>query len=167
MLESTLAEFVRQSNMIEGEPTVAGHPLYDDHLRIAERLAEGGSVEHPLHLHRELMHSQPWIFPGEYRQCGVRVGGSIKMDPVDVRPRMNQLLDRLEDGPGDWDLEDWCWDLHFEFEHIHPFIDGNGRTGRLWMNAVRVSYGLPWLIVWYEERFAYYRMIEEWEHRNA
>lgn len=36
---------------------------------------------------------------------------------------------------------------HIEYERIHPFIDGNGRTGRMFMNWERLKVGLPLLII--------------------
>ena len=36
---------------------------------------------------------------------------------------------------------------HVEFEEIHPFVDGNGRTGRILMNLYRIYMGFPILII--------------------
>jgi Fic family protein len=36
---------------------------------------------------------------------------------------------------------------HIKFEHIHPFVDFNGRTGRMLMNWERLQVGLPMLII--------------------
>jgi len=45
---------------------------------------------------------------------------------------------------------------HIHFEKIHPFVDGNGRMGRILMNWQRVKVGLQPLIIWASERQAYY-----------
>ncbi len=37
--------------------------------------------------------------------------------------------------------------LHVSYEKIHPFVDGNGRTGRMFMNWQRLKSGLPILII--------------------
>src|SRR5205823_268885 len=36
-----------------------------------------------------------------------------------------------------------CASAHGEWVRIHPFANGNGRTGRLWANWVALRYGLP------------------------
>lgn len=60
------------------------------------------------------------------RKCGVRVGSRICPHPEEV-PR---LLDRL------FENRDAMTPLEFykEFEMIHPFVDGNGRTGKVLLN---------------------------------
>ena len=44
--------------------------------------------------------------------------------------------------------------------------DGNGRTGRLWLNNLRLACGYPWLIVQAAERKAYYEAIREWVRKR-
>lgn len=45
--------------------------------------------------------------------------------------------------------------LHNQFERVHPFIDGNGRAGRLVMNLVLVRLGYPPVIIFKRQRTAY------------
>lgn len=46
---------------------------------------------------------------------------------------------------------------HVDFEVIHPFVDGNGRMGRILMNWTRIKVGLPILIIREREKQQYYR----------
>jgi hypothetical protein len=50
--------------------------------------------------------------------------------------------------------------VHLEFVTIHPFMDGNGRLGRLLMNYVLLSAGLPWVTIRSDERILFFRAIE-------
>lgn len=49
---------------------------------------------------------------------------------------------------------------HAEFEQIHPFSDGNGRTGRLIMFAQSLQYGIVPPVITRERRSAYYKYLE-------
>lgn len=50
--------------------------------------------------------------------------------------------------------------LHCRFEQIHPFLDGNGRTGRLLMNLILVRHGYPPAIIFKRDRSAYLRALD-------
>jgi Fic family protein len=50
---------------------------------------------------------------------------------------------------------------HTWFVQIHPFVDGNGRVGRLLMNLILVRYGFPIAIIAKEDRLRYYDSLEE------
>ncbi len=50
--------------------------------------------------------------------------------------------------------------VHLEFVTIHPFMDGNGRLGRLLMNYALLSGGLPWVTIRSDERVPFFRAIE-------
>lgn len=57
--------------------------------------------------------------------------------------------------------------FHIDFEAIHPFIDGNGRTGRLIVNFELMKYGYPPIDIKYTDRKAYYDAFDDYhEKRN-
>jgi fido (protein-threonine AMPylation protein) len=47
-------------------------------------------------------------------------------------------------------------DAHVRFEHIHPFVDGNGRLGRMLMNWQRKQEGLDILVIEDAKKHEYY-----------
>jgi Fic family protein len=77
--------------------------------------------------------------PGEFRQCGVMIGrhGQAKDKARFVPPRHTALQPLLRDfeqflnTPGDLPVVVQLALAHYQFETIHPFMDGNGRIGRL------------------------------------
>jgi Fic family protein len=68
---------------------------------------------------------------GRYRTIPVRVGGHVPPPPELVSGLMRDLLDWWNKGSAEWSPVITSAVLHYQFEEIHPFADGNGRTGRM------------------------------------
>ncbi len=49
--------------------------------------------------------------------------------------------------------------FHHRFVHIHPFVDGNGRTARLLMNLILMQHGYPPAVIRAENRARYYETL--------
>ena len=82
-------------------------------------------------------------YPGKLRGKSVGIVNGSKVVHIAppgemVKPLMNDLFDYLKNDQ-DLLLIKSCV-FHYEFEFIHPFMDGNGRMGRLWQMIVLKSY---------------------------
>ena len=75
--------------------------------------------------------------------------------PFLVQQLVDNLEYRLDVADSDDDKLLAILDTHIQFEHIHPFSDGNGRTGRMIMNYSLLQQGFPPLIIEKETKAQY------------
>ena len=101
---------------------------------------------------------------GKYRRVPVFIGGHTGCNPIEIKGEMHKLIAQCKRAK----TEKECWECHDEFEVIHPFIDGNGRTGRLILNWMRLKNGFPLFIVKHTDdmRWTYYEKIEAYRREK-
>ncbi len=95
-----------------------------------------------------------------YRNDQVYIRQSMHVPPNRdaVRDLMPALFDLLED---ENDAAVRTVLGHFVFVYIHPYMDGNGRIGRLLMNVMLASGGYPWTVIPLEKRTEYMNALEQ------
>ncbi|MGL1921228.1 MAG: Fic family protein [Hyphomicrobiales bacterium] len=94
-----------------------------------------------------------------YRNVPVYIRRSMHVPPSpeavrDAMPVLFELLETEEDASTRIVLG------HFIFVYIHPYIDGNGRTGRFLMNVMMAAGGNPWTVIPVERRDEYMAALE-------
>ena len=100
---------------------------------------------------------------GHYRKCNVYIGGAMGSMPIAIKPEMMGLVAMCRGAKSHID----CWDCHHEFEMIHPFVDGNGRVGRLILNWLLLHNKKKFEIINIEDRFEYYNKIKKYRFYRA
>lgn len=93
----------------------------------------------------------------------VRVGSHLGANPQFVPSLMQELVDGYNQHKIDYFL-DAIAHFHAEFETIHPFVDGNGRMGRVLINLQLMNAGLPPIIIQNKSKnTAYYPLFSKYQ----
>lgn len=105
---------------------------------------------------------------GVYRRIPVRILGSshTPVQPYLIEPKMEQLIFDFNKDQNEEKIIKKLARFHLEFESIHPFIDGNGRTGRLLLNLELMKAGYPPIDIKFKDRISYYDAFEDY-HLNS
>lgn len=98
---------------------------------------------------------------GVYRRIPVRIMGAFHepTDPVLIPEQMEKLVKDYTGNKKMHPIEKAAL-FHLLFEGIHPFVDGNGRTGRLILNLMLMQAGYPPINVKYSDRKRYYEVFD-------
>lgn len=179
--EEFLVEFTYNSNAIEGNTltiqetamvlegiTIDKKPL-KEHLEV---IGHKDAFEYVLHLvHDKVPFSERIIKEihslvlmdkpqdkGVYRSVPVRIMGAAYTPPQPylVPIQMEQLIVKYEEMRTITHIIERIALFHLLFEGVHPFIDGNGRTGRLILNLELMKEGFPAINIKYIDRRRYY-----------
>jgi fido (protein-threonine AMPylation protein) len=152
VLNDSEFEFLKQSNYIEAE---YGTKALSDAIHAWDylRTCAGLNITNVLHCHYILMVYIDSSIAGKVRECDVWIGGVHKpfISTQLIKGNLNHLLIRIAKRK----IEPKA--AHIEFEFIHPFVDGNGRVGRMIYNAHRLQLGQPIHIIKESEKHEYYK----------
>lgn len=81
--------------------------------------------------------------------------------PILLAQSIQNLEYKIANSESDEDIIKAILEFHITFEKIHPFSDGNGRTGRLVMNYSLLANNLPFLVIKKEDKSEYNAILHE------
>jgi Fic family protein len=106
---------------------------------------------------------------GTFRRVNVRIAGALTnpVQPYLIEPKIEELLNNYKVWSETMHIVERVAIFHLQFESIHPFIDGNGRTGRLIMNLQLIKEGLPAINIKFADRKKYYDAFDEYSRTGS
>jgi Fic family protein len=107
--------------------------------------------------------------PGSFRhhELAAFAGGMQPPPFVAVPGLIGDWIRQANAGPSEGQhLAEHLAEIHAQFEKIHPFRDGNGRTGRLILNLLLVRRGYPPAIIYNRDRKRYLDALNKVDQRN-
>lgn len=104
---------------------------------------------------------------GVYRRIPVRIMGAFHEPPEPlIVPELMETLIKEFNNKKLHPIESAAL-FHLKFEGIHPFVDGNGRTGRLILNLFLMQNGYPPINVKFTDRKKYYEAFDSYYSENS
>jgi len=144
-------EFLKESNAIEGVfdfPSLYWAKKAWGYLIKEDEITEAVVLKtHKILMFPQLIEEKE---KGYFRTVPVWIGRGEGLNHLMIKGAMAVWCQNAHLFPEHWKNH------HIRYERIHPFIDGNGRTGRMFMNWQRLKAGLPILVIKNLEKGDYY-----------
>ena len=178
--EEVSIAFTYNTNAIEGstitlaetreiiQDGIAPHKLLGDiketesHSKVFLKMLDcKEKISHGLLLewHKDIFGETKSDIAGKYRDYVVRIGPYRAPDWQDVPNLMDVFIQWVYSHKSN--AVELAARVHYRFEKIHPFGDGNGRIGRLLLNSILWHQGYPMLIIEYKNRRSYYKAFDK------
>ena len=158
LLDDNDITFLEQSNYIEREWSDEAMEDAMTAYRYAFLNRKSADLKYILELHNILMKRLNTRIAGNIRQCKVWVGDREGMEYKLIEKALLKWLKTSFKLVTEEDIKQ----SHVDFELIHPFEDGNGRTGRILLNIQRINAGLePIIIHEGREQMSYYKWFRQ------
>ncbi|MBU3935058.1 Fic family protein [Patescibacteria group bacterium] len=121
-----------------------------------------------LTLHQMLISNIQDDVAGRFRKGNefVRVGSHIAPAPKEVVERLEKMLAQYNASSHENIIKSIAR-LHLTFEYIHPFVDGNGRIGRVINNYLLIREGFVPINIKFVDRKKYYDAFKEFDSRET
>lgn len=100
-------------------------------------------------------------YPRGFKTQDIIVGNSKTTSPEKVKEELIQLLKWYNSNKNSIHPLILAFEFHKRYENIHPFTDGNGRTGRLIMNKILMNASYPPIIVYKSHKMSYFNALEK------
>lgn len=122
-----------------------------------------------LNLHKTLMHNILWNYAGRFRDVQVMIRGTdfLPPQPNYVESEFKRMMKWYASNKRRYHPVIITAYFHAMFESIHPFMDGNGRIGRLLLNFILKKNGYPLVNIKNKDRGKYYICLSAYQkHGN-
>jgi Fic family protein len=163
LLQIDLDRFISQREIFEAK-NLAQVVSYIDKKAKEQEL----NLDIILFLHKILISNIREDIAGRFRKNNeyVRVGNYIASDPKDIIKFLENMLLNYKVESTEHIVKRIA-KLHLTFEHIHPFVDGNGRIGRVINNYVLIREGFVPINIKFIDRSKYYDAFKEFDENNS
>lgn len=121
-----------------------------------------------LSLHKMLILNIRDDIAGRFRNANeyVRVGPHIAPAPQEITERLTKMLAEYNASSHE-NIIKRIARLHLTFEHTHPFVDGNGRIGRVLNNFLLIREGFVPINIKFIDRQKYYEAFREFDGKGS
>jgi len=163
LLQLDLDRFITEREIFEAK-NLARVVTYIDKKAKEQEL----SLDVVLFLHKMLISNIRDDVAGRFRQDNeyVRVGSHIAPPPQEVVESLEKMLAEYNAASHE-NIIKRIARLHLAFEYVHPFVDGNGRIGRVINNYLLIREGFVPINIKFIDRNKYYEAFKEFDAKGA